>query len=100
MAAGEEKTINVTFPENYGAANLAGKPATFDIKVKEGETVPVNSGVALIGAMGEQAAAPASPAAATAASTSTTGLWNSRPLASCCRPKRCSSPATSADPSP
>ena len=35
MAAGEEKTINVTFPENYGAANLAGKPATFDIKVKE-----------------------------------------------------------------
>jgi len=35
MAAGDEKTINVTFPENYGAANLAAKPATFDIKVKE-----------------------------------------------------------------
>ncbi|MBN8996916.1 MAG: trigger factor [Rhizobiales bacterium] len=35
MAAGDEKTISVTFPENYGAANLAGKPATFDIKVKE-----------------------------------------------------------------
>jgi trigger factor len=35
VSAGEEKTINVTFPENYGAAKLAGKPATFDIKVKE-----------------------------------------------------------------
>lgn len=35
MAAGDEKTIDVTFPENYGAAQLAGKPATFDIKVKE-----------------------------------------------------------------
>ena len=31
---GEEKTIEVTFPENYQAANLAGKLATFDIKVK------------------------------------------------------------------
>ncbi|HZP18929.1 MAG TPA: trigger factor [Bauldia sp.] len=35
MRAGEEKTISVTFPENYGAKNLAGKAATFDIKVKE-----------------------------------------------------------------
>jgi trigger factor len=35
MAAGDEKTIDVTFPENYGAPKLAGKPATFDIKVKE-----------------------------------------------------------------
>jgi pyruvate dehydrogenase E2 component (dihydrolipoamide acetyltransferase) len=35
-----------------------------DIKVKEGETVPVNSVVAVIGAAGEKAAAPASPAAA------------------------------------
>ena len=31
---GDEKTIEVTFPENYQAANLAGKLATFDIKVK------------------------------------------------------------------
>jgi len=31
---GEEKTIEVTFPENYQAANLAGKLATFDITVK------------------------------------------------------------------
>lgn len=34
LSAGEEKVITVTFPEDYGAANLAGKEATFDIKVK------------------------------------------------------------------
>jgi trigger factor len=32
MKPGEEKTITVTFPEDYGAAELAGKEATFDIK--------------------------------------------------------------------
>lgn len=31
---GEEKTINVTFPEDYGAEHLAGKAATFDVTVK------------------------------------------------------------------
>ena len=31
---GEEKTIEVTFPENYQAAHLAGKLATFDVNVK------------------------------------------------------------------
>ena len=31
---GEEKEVNVTFPENYGAANLAGKPAVFKCTVK------------------------------------------------------------------
>ena len=31
---GEEKTIEVTFPADYNAANLAGKLATFDVKVK------------------------------------------------------------------
>ena len=31
---GEEKVIEVTFPEDYSAAHLAGKLATFDIKVK------------------------------------------------------------------
>ncbi|WP_327754089.1 trigger factor [Sphingobium sp. SJ10-10] len=31
---GDEKTITVTFPEDYGAAHLAGKAATFDITVK------------------------------------------------------------------
>ena len=32
---GEIRTINVTFPENYGKADLAGKAATFDITVKQ-----------------------------------------------------------------
>jgi trigger factor len=31
---GDEKTIEITFPEDYGAAHLAGKAATFDITVK------------------------------------------------------------------
>lgn len=35
MKAGEEKTIDVTFPEQYGNADLAGKAATFDIIVHE-----------------------------------------------------------------
>ncbi|HEY1124378.1 MAG TPA: trigger factor [Sphingobium sp.] len=33
VKAGDEKTINVTFPKDYGAANLAGKDATFDLKI-------------------------------------------------------------------
>ena len=33
VKAGEERTITVTFPADYPAANLAGKDATFDIKV-------------------------------------------------------------------
>ncbi|MDR3530285.1 MAG: trigger factor [Rhodopila sp.] len=35
---GESRTINVTFPENYGKADLAGKAATFDITVKQVST--------------------------------------------------------------
>lgn len=35
VKTGDETVINVTFPEEYGAANLAGKAATFDITVKE-----------------------------------------------------------------
>ncbi len=35
LKAGDEKVITVTFPADYPAANLAGKDATFDIKVKE-----------------------------------------------------------------
>ncbi|MDO1558762.1 trigger factor [Brevundimonas sp. 2R-24] len=31
---GDEKLVEVTFPEDYGAAHLAGKPATFEVKVK------------------------------------------------------------------
>ncbi|MBW4034550.1 MAG: trigger factor [Proteobacteria bacterium] len=34
MSVGEEKVINVTFPTEYHAANLAGKDVTFDISVK------------------------------------------------------------------
>ncbi|MBP0481041.1 trigger factor [Sagittula salina] len=33
--AGDEKNIEVTFPEEYGAENLAGKPAVFECKIKE-----------------------------------------------------------------
>lgn len=32
---GDKKVITVTFPEDYQAAHLAGKPATFDIEVFE-----------------------------------------------------------------
>ena len=32
MSAGEEKDINVTFPEDYQAENLAGKPVVFHVK--------------------------------------------------------------------
>jgi trigger factor len=39
---GETRTINVTFPEDYGKPELAGKPATFDITVKQlsTQTIP------------------------------------------------------------
>ena len=33
--AGESRTISVTFPEGYAAAQLAGKPAEFEVTVKE-----------------------------------------------------------------
>lgn len=32
---GETKTLNVTFPEDYGAKNLAGKAATFETTVQD-----------------------------------------------------------------
>ncbi|MBD3809482.1 MAG: trigger factor [Sulfuricurvum sp.] len=38
MKKGEEKTINVTFPENYGGAKLAGKAAEFKVKVNAIQT--------------------------------------------------------------
>lgn len=34
-SAGDERTIEVTFPDDYGAEQLAGKPAQFAISVKE-----------------------------------------------------------------
>ena len=33
LKVGDEKQLNVTFPDDYGAENLKGKAATFDIKV-------------------------------------------------------------------
>ncbi|SIT83474.1 trigger factor [Edaphobacillus lindanitolerans] len=35
VKAGEEKEVEVTFPEEYHAAELAGKPATFKVTVHE-----------------------------------------------------------------
>ncbi|SEL34630.1 trigger factor [Roseivivax marinus] len=35
VTKGEEKAVEVTFPEEYGAENLAGKAAVFDVTVKE-----------------------------------------------------------------
>ena len=34
-AAGDERTVTVTFPEDYGAEHLAGREATFAVTVKE-----------------------------------------------------------------
>ena len=36
--AGEERQIKVTFPEDYGAKELAGKDATFDLTIKSVKT--------------------------------------------------------------
>ena len=33
MSAGEEKDLDVTFPEDYHAKELAGKPVVFHVKV-------------------------------------------------------------------
>ncbi len=43
LKAGDEKELNVTFPEDYGAKELAGKPVVFKVKVKEvkATTLPV-----------------------------------------------------------
>lgn len=35
VKAGDEKVVEVTFPEDYPAENLSGKPATFDVTVNE-----------------------------------------------------------------
>ncbi|MFO1089535.1 MAG: trigger factor [Hyphomicrobiales bacterium] len=43
MKAGEEKVINVTFPESYQVDTLAGKPATFDVKVSKIEAPKVSA---------------------------------------------------------
>src|SRR5215212_540326 len=38
VTAGEQRTVNVTFPQVYPAAHLAGKNAEFDVTVKSIET--------------------------------------------------------------
>lgn len=38
LKVGDEKTITVNFPENYGQADLAGKPADFKVKINEIKT--------------------------------------------------------------
>jgi trigger factor len=35
VKAGDERTVDVTFPADYGVADLAGKPAKFAVTVKE-----------------------------------------------------------------
>lgn len=42
MNIGEEKDVNVTFPENYQAENLKGKPAVFAVKLNkiQGKELP------------------------------------------------------------
>ncbi len=35
VAAGEQKTVDATFPDDYAAKHVAGKPATFEFTVKE-----------------------------------------------------------------
>ena len=35
VKAGEERSIEVTFPQDYGVKDLAGKPATFALKIKD-----------------------------------------------------------------
>ena len=35
VSAGDEKTVTVTFPDEYQAAHLAGKEAEFDVRVSE-----------------------------------------------------------------
>ena len=41
LKAGDEKEINVTFPEDYHAENLKGKPVVFKVKVNEVKEVVI-----------------------------------------------------------
>jgi trigger factor len=42
VKAGDEKAIEVTFPKDYGVKELAGKPATFELKITDVQ-VPAES---------------------------------------------------------
>jgi trigger factor len=47
--AGDQRTVEVTFPEDYGSAKLAGKPAEFAVKVhavKSASPVPIDDELA------------------------------------------------------
>jgi trigger factor len=44
VKAGDEKTIEVTFPKDYGVKELAGKPATFDLSITDVQ-VPAESAI-------------------------------------------------------
>ncbi len=49
MRPGEQRQINVTFPEEYHAKELAGKPATFDLTataLQQSKPVPVDDALA------------------------------------------------------
>ena len=49
MRVGEERQINVSFPEEYGNKELAGKPATFDLKataLQQAKPIEINDAFA------------------------------------------------------
>jgi trigger factor len=51
MKVGETKTVDVTFPEKYGAAHLAGKPAKFEVtlhSVVETKLAEMNTDLAMM----------------------------------------------------
>lgn len=51
MKVGETKDVNVTFPEKYGAAHLAGKPARFEVtlhSIVETKLAEVNNDLAMM----------------------------------------------------
>jgi len=54
-SAGDERTVEVTFPEAYGNEKLAGQPAVFECKVKEvREPVPAELNDELAKSMGAE----------------------------------------------
>ena len=45
MKTGEEKDVEVTFPKEYGAENLAGKNATFKVKLHEIQEIVISDDI-------------------------------------------------------
>ena len=55
--AGDEKSVEVSFPDDYQAEHLAGKPAVFDVTVKEvGKPEPIVIDDELAGKLGLESA--------------------------------------------